>query len=132
MLGAGFSVEGKDGGSVAEYEDLQDAQSKTHKAEAEDLTAGEGDLEALADVDVAEVGDLDVGLGGDDHADVASDHGGDSANDEGHAGVGEGAVGLASDPGLVNGQDQDEGENDAEEAEVGVLLPQESLGTLQS
>ena len=117
-----------EGSFVGEDEDLEDEESKTDEAESEDLATLEGDLESFESVDVAEVGGLDVADGGDHHADVAAEHGGTGANDEGEHGEGELVVAF---PRHVDGAEDDDGEESAEEGECEVLFFEESDGTLK-
>jgi len=123
-----FTVKSHDGGTVSEDDDLKDAESKSDEAETEDLSAVEGSLEALVDVNIAKVGDLNVGLGSNLHTDETGEHGGSSSDNEGKGGVGEGEVSLL--PWLVNGAEEDNGEDEAENAQVGVFLAEEGLGAL--
>jgi len=118
------------GGLEGEDEDLENEERDTNENEAKHLTASEGDSEALVLVVTAEVGNLDIAHGGDHHANVASEHGGSSANKEANGGVGELGVSEVVSPGLVDGADEDTGEEDAEKGEHGVLLDEESFGTI--
>ena len=117
-----------EGSLVGENEDLEDEESEANEAESEDLTTLEGDLESIESVDVAEIGGLDVADSGNDHADVAAEHGGTSTNEEGHHGVGELAF---SCPGHVDGAEDDDSEERAEDGESQVLFFEESDGTLE-
>ena len=121
---------GRDNGRLeGEDEDLKDQEGKTDEGEAEDLTALEGNHEALFLRRVAKEGGLDVGGGGDFHANETGKHGGDGANEEREGGVGEGERSLS--PGHVDSAEQKDAEQEAEKSEVGVLLSEESDGALE-
>jgi len=88
----------------AENQKLKEDESKTNKAETEDLTALEGSLEASEAAHhaivfwvgsiffetAAEIGGLHVRDGGNGHAKVASGHRRECTNEEGESGVREG------------------------------------------
>ena len=120
-------VDGGEGSLVGEDEDFEDEKSETDKDESEDLTALEGDLEASEFVDVAKVGNLVVADGSDLHADVSTEHGGGGTNEESDGGVGELGFGR---PGGVDGAEDDDREDSAEDGKSDVLFSEESDGTL--
>jgi hypothetical protein len=116
-----------DGGLVAEDEDLEDEEGEADEHEAEDLSTNEGDLEALDLILAARGGNLVVAEGSDLHADEAGNHGGSGSDNEGESSEGEPGVGI---PGLVNGTDEENGEENAEDSQVGVFFGKEGIGTL--
>ena len=118
------------GSSVGEDEDLEDEEGEANEAEAEDLTALEGDLEALELVDVAEVGGLDVADGGNLHADVAAEHASAGSDDEGGHSVGERLATCG--PRHVDGTEDHDGKDEAEDGKSGVFFFQESDSALKN
>ena len=118
-----------DSSLVGEKDDLEDEESHTDEGETEDLTTVEGDLETLIDVDAGEVGGLDVGVGSDSHANEASSHGGDGTDEEGDSGV-HGEAGLSVE-GLVDGANEEDSEEEAEDGEVSVFLLDEGVSALK-
>jgi len=116
------------GSLVGEDEDFEDEESETDKDKSEDLTALEGDLEALELLNVAKISSLVVADGSDLHADVSTKHGGGGTNQESDGGVGE--LGF-SGPGGVDGAENNDGEDGAEDAKCDVLFSEESDGALK-
>ena len=116
--------------SVGEDEDLEDEEGEANKAEAEDLTALESDLEAVKSLDVAEVGGLDVADGGNLHADVTTEHASAGSDDEGKHSEGESLATLG--PRHVDGTEDEDGEEGAEDGKSGVLFFQESDSALKN
>jgi hypothetical protein len=122
-------------GLVAEDEDLEDDEGKSDEHESEDLSSSEGGIESSNFVlNSTEVGDSDIAVSGDLHSDESADHGGDGSNEESEGGEGE-PVDLSSfvgSPGHVDGTDEDDSEDGAENGEVSVFLNEESVGTLRN
>jgi len=124
---------GDDGWLVGEDEDLEDDKGESNESESEDLSTSEGSIESSEFVlSGAEVGSLDIADGGDLHSDETASHGGDGSDEEGKGGVREphhfsSFVGF---PGHVDGADEDDSEDGAENGEVGVFLDQESVGAI--
>ena len=78
-----------EGSPVGEDEDLEDQESEADKAETEDLTALEGDFEAVKSINVAQVSGLVVADRGDLHANETTKHASAGTNDKGERGEGE-------------------------------------------
>ena len=118
------------GSSVGEDEDFEDEEGEANKAEAENLTALEGNLEAIKLFDVAEVGGLDIADGGNLHADVATEHASAGADDEGGHSEGERLATLG--PRHVDGTEDEDGKDEAEDGKSGVFFFQESDSALKN
>ena len=116
---------------VGKDEDLKDEEGEADEAEAEDLTTLEGDLEAFILRNVAEVGGLVVANSSDDHADVSAEHAGGGTNDEGEHGEGEFVLVDILVPGHVNGAEDNDCEERAEDGQSQVLFFEESDGALE-
>jgi len=114
-----------DGGLVAEDEDLEDDEGESDEHESEDLSTSEGGIESgeliLAGT---KVGDSDIGVSSNLHSDESADHGGNGTNEEGDGGVREPAnlTGFVGSPGHVDGADEDDSEDGAENGEVSVFF----------
>ena len=113
-----------EGSPVGEDEDLEDEEGEANKAEAEDLTALEGDLEAIKSFNVAQVGRLVVADSGDLHANVAAEHASAGSNDEGEHGEGE--LSATFGPRHVDGTEDEDGKDGAENGKSCVFFFQES------
>jgi len=125
-----FSELTHNGGLHGEDEDFENQKCDTDEDETEDLATSKGDLESLDLIETAEVSNLDIAHGSDSHADVTSKHGGEGTDKEANGGVGELGVGEVVSPGLVDGADEDTGEEEAEEGKHGVFLDKESFGAI--
>ena len=120
-----------EGSLVGKDEDLKDEESEADEAESEDLTALEGDNESFESVPVAKIGGLDVGDGSNDHADVATKHGGAGTDEEGEHGEGEFVLVNILVPWHVDGTEDNDGEERAEDGQCCVFFFEESDGTLE-
>jgi len=118
-----------EGSLVGKDEDLKDEESEADEAESEDLTALEGDNESFESVPVAKIGGLDVGDGSNDHADVATKHGGAGTDEEGEHGEGEFVLVNILVPWHVDGTEDNDGEERAEDGQCCVFFFEESDGT---
>lgn len=126
--GSGIAVL-DDRGFVGEDQDLEDEEGESNEHEPEDLSANEGDLEALELAFGARGGDLEIADGGDLHADQAADHGSGSSDEEGKGGEREPRHGSCGPRG-VDGAKEENPEKDTEDAQVGVFFGKEGIGTL--
>jgi len=124
---------GDDRWLVGEDEDFHDDEGESNESESEDLSTSEGSVESSVFVlGGAEVGGLDVTDGSDLHSDETASHGGDRSDEEGEGGVREphNFSSFVSFPGHVDGADEDDSEDGAEDGQVGVFLDQESVGAI--
>lgn len=120
-----------EGSLVGKDEDLKNEESEADEAESEDLTALEGDNESFESVPVAKIGGLDVGDGSNDHADVATKHGGAGTDEEGEHGEGEFVLVNILVPWHVDGTEDNDGEERAEDGQCCVFFFEESDGSLE-
>lgn len=130
LLGVLFN---DNGGFVAEDEDLEDDEGKSDEHESEDLSSSESGIESSEFVlDGTEVGGSNIAVSGDLHSDESADHGGDSSNEECEGGEREPVdlSGFVGHPGHVDGTDENNSEDGAENGEVSVFFDEESVGTI--
>jgi len=112
-------------GLVAEDEDLEDDEGESDEHESEDLSTLEGGIESGEFVlSGTKVGDSDIAVGSNLHSDESTDHGGEGSDEEGGGGVREPVElsGFVSFPGHVDGTDEDDSKDGAENGEVGVFF----------
>lgn len=117
---------------VDEDEDLENDEGEADEHESENLSTSESNIKAFMDGNSTFQGDFNVGVGSNLHSDKSASHGGDGTNNEGESSERERDLvfGLVRHPGHVDGAYEDDGEDGAEDSEVGVFLLQESDGTL--
>lgn len=117
---------------VDEDEDLENDEGEADEHESENLSTSEGNIKSIMDRSSTFQGDFNVGIGSNLHSDKSADHGSDSTNNEGESCKGERDLvfGLVRHPGHIDGAYEDDGEDGAEDSEVGVFLLQESDGSL--
>jgi hypothetical protein len=118
---------------VDEDEDLEYDEGEADEHVSENLSTSESNIKAFMDGNSTFQGDFNVGVGSNLHSDKSASHGGDGTNNEGESSERERDLvfGLVRHPGHVDGAYEDDGEDGAEDSEVGVFLLQESDGTLR-
>jgi len=110
---------------VSEDEDLEDDEGEANEHEAEDLSTLEGSIESMRNVfSGTEVGGSDIAVGGNLHSDESADHGGNGSDEEGEGGVREphNFSSFVGFPRHVDGTDEDDSKDGAENSEVGVFF----------